>query len=709
MRFSSFRAAIALASLFAALLVPTSAAAAPPATIDAQTIAGNIAPRYEEGGNNSFTVSVDASVAFEDPQYTITYPADKFDIDPNGFFLNAGAGAGTYPANPLCSKGTVGDDEVITCTSEGEVSEDAVFEYGVNITSVGTGDVTGDVAFGLTAGGIGDAATDTETISFLEPKNYSLGVAGGHAPNNTILPEGTPYFGGDTLPYSIDVTGQYTGEDGSLPASDVTVSLRLYDDEATLDPDDVTASGALSAPVCTFTAGTGDDEGTHLLACTFTGTLGLGDTGNIQVPVTPDFEGWGWSADQPFQPQFTVGWTDGLDQEQEDYLDGEVVLGIHPAPTCTGDQYWGTFETETEYDYYATDYVTDTPAQVAAAGNVTVTLACEADDEGALTAELVDGIGPWNEDTDKYDGPHTGQFAFGMSGVNPTVTWTPDTPADLPYDFALVKITDGNGRFTYVTVDVAVAEEGPVHHTATTPVASKVGNTAYVPISWTITITNDATSSGPARQLNAFYVTTGAGHTIVTMDPATDGDTCHLLDATAQTCSFLNVAPGDSRTIAVTSKVKVSQLPMKATLWSGWTFGDGFEITNANMTDFEKQVSITAPKSMTFSASNDTVTGTSGANTYRMGAGNDTARLGKGNDTGDGGKGKDKMYGQDGNDSLNCGTGTGDLTDGGAGRDKLKCRDGKGGDTMNGGKGNRDECIGDKKDIFRNCEIIRRG
>lgn len=87
----------------------------------------------------------------------------------------------------------------------------------------------------------------------------------------------------------------------------------------------------------------------------------------------------------------------------------------------------------------------------------------------------------------------------------------------------------------------------------------------------------------------------------------------------------------------------------------------------------------------TGTSSDDTLFGTSKADTISGRGGDDTIVGGKGNDKLDGGKGNDTIYGGDGNDKLVGGSGN-DTIYGGTGNDKID--GGKGDDTLIGGAGN---------------------
>jgi hypothetical protein len=114
---------------------------------------------------------------------------------------------------------------------------------------------------------------------------------------------------------------------------------------------------------------------------------------------------------------------------------------------------------------------------------------------------------------------------------------------------------------------------------------------------------------------------------------------------------------------------------------------------------------------------NDRLNGFGGDDTLRGGLGNDRIYGGPGDDVlrGDagsdfilGGAGIDDSRGGAGADSVLCGSGAGERVYGDAGTDFLSCRDHRGGDTLDGGAGRFDVCVGDVGDHFRRCEVVLR-
>jgi Ca2+-binding RTX toxin-like protein len=135
---------------------------------------------------------------------------------------------------------------------------------------------------------------------------------------------------------------------------------------------------------------------------------------------------------------------------------------------------------------------------------------------------------------------------------------------------------------------------------------------------------------------------------------------------------------------------------------------------------------------LTGDAGNDRLAGGAGKDTMNGGAGRDQLNGGTGNDKGSGGSGNDSLLGGAGtdnlaggagNDSLDGGTGD-DVLSGGAGNDKIvggkgknKVSGGAGNDTINTrngkrdtvdcGRGSKDQLRADRADRVKNCEAVK--
>ncbi len=103
----------------------------------------------------------------------------------------------------------------------------------------------------------------------------------------------------------------------------------------------------------------------------------------------------------------------------------------------------------------------------------------------------------------------------------------------------------------------------------------------------------------------------------------------------------------------------------------------------------------------------DRVNGNKAGDRANGGKGRDRVHGGKGRDRVSGGRGRDRVNGGRGRDRL-FGKGGKDRLAGGRGNDRIKAKGG-GADTVRCGKGRRDSARGDRRDVFRGCERVRRG
>ncbi|MFD3537793.1 calcium-binding protein [Streptomyces sp. NPDC058664] len=253
------------------------------------------------------------------------------------------------------------------------------------------------------------------------------------------------------------------------------------------------------------------------------------------------------------------------------------------------------------------------------------------------------------------------------------------------FAFALARYQGGDG-----TTPPTPSADLRTTKTGTTTVS--IGDRA----TYTVTVSNAATSTAIATGVTLSDTLSGAGAALVSAVPSQGSCTT---TATAATCALGSLAPGASATVTVTAEPRATGTLTNTATVSG-TPQDPVASNNT----------ATATTSVN-NARGCTVIGTAGADTLNGGygndvicglGGNDTVRASYGHDTVHGGFGNDNIDGGFGDDTLNGGPGSDTLT-GYYGNDRLTTTDGTAGnDTANGGPGT-DTCTTDPGDIRVSC------
>ncbi|WP_329619154.1 calcium-binding protein [Streptomyces sp. NBC_01255] len=228
--------------------------------------------------------------------------------------------------------------------------------------------------------------------------------------------------------------------------------------------------------------------------------------------------------------------------------------------------------------------------------------------------------------------------------------------------------------------------------TTSTTAAVSIGDR----VSYTLTVSNRATSTATATGITLTDTLAGAGVTLTSATPAQG--TC-TTTATRATCSLGSLAPGASTTLTLTAEPRsTGTLTHTATVagtpsdpvTSDNTAGGTTSVNNARGCTI---IGTSGPETLTGGYANDVICGLGGNDTVRASYGNDTVHGGYGNDNLDGAFGDDTMNGGPGNDTLT----------GSYGNDRLTTTDAVlANDTANGGFGT-DTCTTDPGDARISC------
>ncbi|WP_329275113.1 calcium-binding protein [Streptomyces sp. NBC_00691] len=253
------------------------------------------------------------------------------------------------------------------------------------------------------------------------------------------------------------------------------------------------------------------------------------------------------------------------------------------------------------------------------------------------------------------------------------------------FSFALARYQGGDGTTPPPpSADLSVTKAG------TTTVS--IGDRA----TYTVRVTNAATSTATATGVSLSDTLSGTGATLVSAVPSQG--TC-TTTTTGATCALGSLAPGASATVTVTAEPRAVG-----------TLTNAAGVSGSPQDPVSSDNTATATTSVN-NARGCTIIGTSAAETINGGfgnevicglGGNDTIRSSYGNDTVHGGFGNDNIDGGYGDDTLNGGPGN-DTLAGSYGNDRLTTTDGTAGnDTANGGAGT-DTCTTDPGDIRVSC------
>ncbi|MGX1674079.1 calcium-binding protein [Streptomyces sp. NPDC055400] len=251
-------------------------------------------------------------------------------------------------------------------------------------------------------------------------------------------------------------------------------------------------------------------------------------------------------------------------------------------------------------------------------------------------------------------------------------------------DFALARYQGGGTPPPPPTADLSVTKTGPSSVT--------LGDRA----TYTVRVTNAATSTASATGVALSDTLSGAGATLVS---ATTAQGSCTTTATSATCSLNTLAPGATATVTVVGEPRTT-----GTLTNAAT-------VRANETDPASGNNTTTATSTVSNSRGCTIVGTSGADTLSGTSGRDVICGLGGNDTITANGGSDVVYGDYGNDNIDGGSGDdtlygnagNDTVYGNYGSDRIVTTDSvSGNDTANGGP-NFDNCSTDPGDTRISC------
>ncbi|MCG7208754.1 calcium-binding protein [Streptomyces arenae] len=253
-------------------------------------------------------------------------------------------------------------------------------------------------------------------------------------------------------------------------------------------------------------------------------------------------------------------------------------------------------------------------------------------------------------------------------------------------DFALARYLGGGGTVPPPppSADLSVTKAGPSSVT--------LGDRA----TYTVRVTNSATSTASATGVSLTDTLSGAGATLISATPSQGSCTT---TATGATCALNTLAPGASATVTVVAEPRAAGT-LRNTATAGGTPADpvtGNNTATATGTVVNSRgctiIGTSGADRLNGTFGNDVICGLGGNDTLLGNGGTDTVYGDYGNDTIDGGAGNDTLYGGPGDDSVS----------GSAGNDRVVTTDGvSGNDTANGGLGT-DTCTTDPGDTRISC------
>ncbi|WP_240528515.1 calcium-binding protein [Streptomyces humi] len=253
-------------------------------------------------------------------------------------------------------------------------------------------------------------------------------------------------------------------------------------------------------------------------------------------------------------------------------------------------------------------------------------------------------------------------------------------------DFALVRYLGGGGTVPPPppSADLSVTKAGPSSVT--------LGDRA----TYTVRVTNSATSTASATGVSLTDTLSGTGATLISATPSQGSCTT---TATGATCALNTLAPGASATVTVVAEPRTAGT-LRNTATAGGTPADpvtGNNTATATGTVVNSRgctiIGTSGADRLNGTFGNDVICGLGGNDTLLGNGGTDTVYGDYGNDTIDGGAGNDTLYGGPGDDSVS----------GSAGNDRVVTTDGvSGNDTANGGLGT-DTCTTDPGDTRISC------